>query len=60
MSPLLLMLLSTVCLSLSGFLAKLLDEIVPFNVLLIARLSIPAIIMLGATFYGTSKVANLG
>ena len=50
MSPLLLMLLSTVCLSLSGFLAKLLEHIVPLNVLLMARLTIPAIIMLGAAF----------
>ena len=50
MSPLLLMLLSTVCLSLSGFLAKLLEQIVPLNVLLMARLTIPAIIMLGVAF----------
>ncbi|MEJ6120628.1 DMT family transporter [Vibrio sp. 2-Bac 85] len=50
MSPLLLMLLSTVCLSLSGFLAKYLEHIVPINVLLMARLTIPAIIMLGTAF----------
>lgn len=48
MSPLWLMILSTLCLSLSGFVAKYLEEIIPINLLLIARLIIPAMIMLVA------------
>lgn len=48
MSPFWLMILSTLCLSLSGFVAKFLEEVVPINFLLIARLIIPAMIMLFA------------
>ncbi|WP_089124141.1 DMT family transporter [Vibrio algivorus] len=59
MPPLLLMILSTLCLSLSGFVAKYLEEIVPINVLLIARLFIPASIMLVAALWVKASVPCL-
>lgn len=51
MSPLLLMILSTLCLSLSGFVAKCLEGIIATDLLLVARLSIPAAIMLAAALW---------
>lgn len=58
MSPLLLMILSTLCLSLSGFVAKYLEGIVPVNVLLIARLFIPAAIMLVVALWVKASVPS--
>lgn len=58
MSPLLLMILSTLCLSLSGFVAKCLEGIVPINVLLIARLFIPAAIMLVVALWVKASVPS--
>lgn len=58
MSPLLLMILSTLCLSLSGFVAKCLEGIVPINVLLIVRLFIPAAIMLVVALWVKASVPS--
>ncbi|KNH11880.1 hypothetical protein ACS79_14950 [Vibrio lentus] len=58
MSPLLLMILSTLCLSLSGFVAKSLEGIVPINVLLITRLFIPAVIMLMVALWVKASVPS--
>ncbi|TBR41972.1 DMT family transporter [Marinomonas agarivorans] len=55
MSPIWLMLLSTLCLSFSSFFAKLLADVVVLNLLLLARLGIPAAIMLLFSHYQKAR-----
>ncbi len=59
MSPLLLMVLSTLCLSLSGFVAKSLESVIPIDLLLIARLLIPAFLMLLAAAFVKATIPNI-
>lgn len=59
MSPLLLMVLSTLCLSLSGFVAKSLESVIPINLLLIARLLIPALLMLLAAAFVKATIPSI-
>lgn len=59
MSPIWLMLLSILCLSLSSFFAKLLADVVLLNILLLVRLGVPATIMLVFSYCRRAKYPDL-